>query len=111
MIYFVDKSLYQFAFEEVGHYWKELGASLGFEMPELEGIEEYHLNRCLNVKFMAWAMLEKYRAANGRSLSSVESIRKVLRDVKKRRSVKIPQEDRSISGGTFSMSQYHLINV
>ena len=65
LMYFVDKSLYQFAFEEVGPYWKELGAALGFQMPELDSIEEYHLNRCLNVKFMAWVMLEKYRAANG----------------------------------------------
>ena len=67
-MYFVNKSLYQFAFEEVGPYWKELGAALGFQMPELDSIEEYHLNRCLNVKFMAWVMLEKYRAANGRCL-------------------------------------------
>ena len=101
-MYFVDKSLYQFAFEEVGSYWKELGAVLGFQMPELDSIEEYHLNRCLNVKFIAWVMLEKYRAASGRRLSSVERLRKVLRNVKRRRSVKVPPVDRSISGELLS---------
>ncbi|XP_065826498.1 uncharacterized protein [Oscarella lobularis] len=91
------KSLYQFAFEEVGHYWKELGASLGFRMAELTDIEERHLNRRLGAKFMAWAMLEKYRAANGQELSSIERLHTKLHEVKRLRKADIPREDKTIS--------------
>ncbi|XP_065826501.1 uncharacterized protein [Oscarella lobularis] len=91
------KSLYQFAFEEVGHYWKELGASLNFRMAELTDIEEHHLNRHLGAKFMAWAMLERYRAANGQKLSSAERLRTKLREVKRLRKADIPREDRTVS--------------
>ena len=93
-------SLYKFAFEDVGHYWKELGGCLGVRMAQLSNIEEHHVIRGLDVKFMAWDMLDKYRAANGQELSSIERLRTKLREVKRLRKADIPREDKTISGKT-----------
>ena len=69
-------------------------------MAELTNIEERHLNRRLGAKFMAWAMLEKYQAANGQELSSIERLRTKLSEVKRLRKVDIPRENRTVCGKT-----------
>ena len=74
-------------------------------MAELTDIEEHHLNRRLGAKFMAWAMLERYRAANGQKLSSAERLRTKLREVKRLRKADIPREDRTVSGKTTPCSE------
>ena len=90
--------LYHFAFEEVGHYWKELGASLGFRKRELDDMEYFHGSHQQGVNYMAWAMLEKYRAKNQFRFSSIELLRRKLGEVKRRRRVEDRQNEREISG-------------
>ena len=49
---------------------------------------------------MAWDMLEKYRAANGQELSSIERLRTKLREVQRLRKADVPRGDRTIGGKT-----------
>ena len=77
-----ERSLFDFAFKDVRHYWKQLGIFLGFPRVELDCIDENCQKQGLGVDDMAWSMLHKYQQWKGQSKASVEYLKGVLNDVK-----------------------------
>eukprot|EP00118_Oscarella_pearsei_P013377 m.106410 g.106410 ORF g.106410 m.106410 type:complete len:1318 (+) comp37261_c0_seq4:23-3976(+) len=88
--------IYTFAFEEVGPYWKVLGASLKFSKPELDDIERFHLQHRQDSKYMAWEVLTRYWMDKGSRNASIDWLRKLLLSEKRRSGTKVEEENENL---------------
>ena len=86
----LEYRLYKFAFEQIGEYWKELGACLGFSKMELDDIDQ--TNHTLDVKYKAWCMIYKYYQREGNT--TIESMTKLLEETKARRKLDVTEVSR-----------------
>ncbi|XP_065839837.1 uncharacterized protein [Oscarella lobularis] len=88
----LEYRLYKFAFEQIGEYWKELGACLGFSKMELDDIDQ--TNHTLDVKYKAWCMIYKYYQREGNT--TIESMTKLLEETKARRKLDVTEVSRKV---------------
>eukprot|EP00118_Oscarella_pearsei_P013386 m.106663 g.106663 ORF g.106663 m.106663 type:complete len:1328 (+) comp37264_c0_seq9:70-4053(+) len=77
-----ERTLLNFAYNNVNVYWKQMGIYLGFSRVELNSMDENHQNRHLGVNDMAWSMLHKYFEWQGPDKASIEFLQAVLKKVK-----------------------------